>query len=200
MTRCPSDMQTIRATADLDANDLARRGLTVGQTASAYELFGTSYGTNNESQLPWKGFGDWAGSVVAAVNKMQGPLFNPDKIYRQGAFIVGLDLGIWYPQWNNFVMVLTGESLGGVVLGAKWHESKTPPAAADAKWLNANAYFGDGHVNFTRYDRFEIVGTIIPAPSAQCFITPEYSMFPLKLDEHWLTDQYLNPSICTPAD
>jgi type II secretory pathway pseudopilin PulG len=197
LTQCPSDSQTIRASSMMSAQGLQRRGFTVGQVGSAYEFFGTSYGTNISSPLPWKGFGDWAGSVVAQVNKMEGPLFNPDKIFRQGAFIVGIDLGIWYPSWNKFVGALTGDNLGDVVLGAKWHESKTPPLNVDAKWLNANAYFGDGHVAFQRYNELEFIGAIIPVPSAQCFVTPQWSLFPLKLKEQFLTEQV--KQICTPG-
>jgi prepilin-type processing-associated H-X9-DG protein len=148
--------------------------------------------------LPWKGFGDWAGSVVAQVNKMEGPLFNPDKVFRPGGFIAGLDLGIWYPQWNKFIGALSGNNLGEPVLGAKWHENTAAPLNQAAKWLNANAFFGDGHVEFRRYREMEIIGALVPVPSAQCFVTPQWSLFPLKLEAQWLTEPVLG--VCqTPS-
>jgi prepilin-type N-terminal cleavage/methylation domain-containing protein len=187
LTQCPSDVQTLRVTPRLGG----RRGLAVGQVGSAYGLFGTSYGTNNASFLPWRGFGDWGGSIVAQINMMLGPNYNPDKIYRPGAFAVGYDLGFWYPQWNEFARDLLGQA----VLGAKWHESKAAPTDRVAKWLNANAYFGDGHVAFSRYEEMETIGALIPFPSAQCFITPEWSLFPLKLRADLLAAQ----SVCKPG-
>jgi len=191
VTHCPSDDQTLEATSTMDTSDLAKRGFVVGDIGSAYEFFGTSYMTNAEGGLPWKGHGDWAGSVVTLLNKMQGPNFNPDLIYRPGAYVAGLEVAAWYPAWNQFIAALTGDNLGGPVIGAKWHEDQL---AGAGKWLNANAYHADGHVTFARRQNMEVIGQIIPLPSAQCFITPEWSMFPLKIPAQLMTPDRL--AIC----
>jgi prepilin-type processing-associated H-X9-DG protein len=62
--------------------------------------------------------------------------------------------------------------------------------------LNANAYYADGHVTFTRYDELENIGAILPSPSAQCFVTPQWSLFPLKLKPEFLTDAVMQ--VCKP--
>jgi type II secretory pathway pseudopilin PulG len=194
VTNCPSDDQTVMATSSMNANELAKRGFEEGDVASAYEFFGTSYFTNISDGLPWKGHGDWAGPIVAQVNKMQGPNFNPDLVFRPGGYVVGMDLAPWYPASNAFIAALTGEDLGATVAGAKWHENQVAPAPASPTWLNGIAYHADGHVTFSRRDQLGFPGAIIPVPSAQCFITAEWSMFPLQLAPQFMSQQV--GSIC----
>jgi hypothetical protein len=187
VTHCPSDAGTIMTTSAMNSTTLARRGLAVGQVASLYEAFGTSYYTNIAG-CAWEGHGDWAGSVVAQANKLQGPNFNPDLLYRPGAYVAGIDLGIVFPHWQKFVASLTGENLGDRVAGAKWHEDSAAAEGAPT-WLNGNAYHADGHVTFGRRTEVAVIGAMIPVPSAQCFITAEWSLFPLKLKA-----QYMSPT------
>ena len=193
VTHCPSDAGTILTTDQMDEANLARRGLSVGQVASLYEAFGTSYLTNLTNWLPWRGHGDWAGAIGSVINKMEGPNFNPDLVYRPGAYVAGLDLGAVHPHWNKLVGSFTGENLGDRMVGAKWHENAVP-ADQIPLWLNANAYHADGHVTFTKRDELQNGGIIIPVVNSQCFITAEWSMFPLKLPNQLMQQQ----TACTP--
>jgi hypothetical protein len=200
---CPSDADTVIATDQMDEPNLQARGFEEGDIASTYAFHGSSYFYNQVSVFPWRGYGDWAGSIGAGTNKMQGPNFNPDLLYRPGAFVAGLDMGALYAAWgadreflgveSDIFGALTGTELGDPVPSATWHESRL---AGPGQWLDANAYHADGHVTFARRRNLENVGAIIPIPSAQCFITPEWSLFPLKLGPQFLTPNVMR--ICKP--
>jgi len=174
VARCPADVDTLLA----PNGDVY--GLPEGSVASAFQLHGTSYETNIEKLMPWRGHGAWAAAVESAINLRAGPNYNPEVIYKPARYIVSADLGIFYYNWRALFVGSIGEISG---VGA-WHEAAPPPgvmpgmcAHVPNMWVHANALFGDLHVQFREYDIAFKGITLTPICD---WVSADWSLYPYK--------------------
>jgi len=176
VTACPSDRSTLKAPSNTDVY-----GVVASQTiASSFELHGTSYGTNIEPLLPWRGHGVWASATESAINLRAGPNYNPEKIYNSSRYVVMIDLENFFYNWQ----ALMGDSIGSPSGVGAWHEAAPPPTQMPQPcehipnmWVHGNALFGDLHVQFREYD---IPFKGITLTRICDYVTAEWSLYPYK--------------------
>ncbi len=156
LTDCPSDVRSLVS----ETNSVA--GAPEGAVVSAYELVGTSYGTNNLSLGFWLGHGPWARPVQGPLDPKVGPNYDPEKIFMPSRYIVMVDLANFFENWKAFLPNPSKVS--------KWHEAKVGD-----RYINANALFGDSHVAFGKYD-FPVSG--ITFSDVNLYTTATWSLYP----------------------
>ena len=163
-SRCPSDRDTVKAPKDTGAMGYENEGA----IGDCWEVLGTSYGTNIENRLNWRGHGAWAMPVERAENHKVGPNFNPEKIYLPSRYMVMIDLCSIFENWELWIKDVLGTKNGI----ARWHES-----SARDPWNQANGLFADSHVSFRTY---VIPEDRITLADIGNYVNAEWALYPLR--------------------
>ena len=167
LTRCPADRDTLVAPSLGDAV----AGVGAGNIVDCYEMWGTSYVTNVQAYMPWRGHGPWVGYVETPLKtgRKAGPNYNPEVIYKPARYMVSLDMANAYEGWD---MWLEQFNLGMANRAARWHED-----AVGERWDRANVLYGDLHVAFGRH---AIPDARMTLACIHCYVKAGWSLYPYK--------------------
>lgn len=163
--KCPSDQKSLIA----PGQGCTPKAAPTNSIASCYDIWGTSYGTNCEEILPWRGHGAWAQAVESAVNFKVGPNYNPERIFATSRYMCMLDMAVVYQGWTAWLELF---DMGEKNNAARWHQNKVGDA-----WLQVNGMFADSHVTF---GKFPVPETVLTLGCIKNYVQATWSLYPLE--------------------